>query len=450
VNIGKDAVWAWKVLSAAAKVPLGATITLFEKLKAIIGIVFGFARLQIVSLIEKIGLWITAFGGLGKIYFDTINKIALAIWGFIKTVGAAFASLWPAIVSLATAIGGVFVSLFEVVGTAITGVWGVIRAVFGGIPGFFSKLWGAIKIGFGSAVSGIKATWSGLLPFLVKTFAQIGTIFAGTGTIIYSVMGDIGTAFVNMGGRMMDTWGGVIDAIGAGDFQLAFQIITAGAKLVWFGFVDEMRGAWIQFNIDVVNWAQKATTSMIKIWRNASQSIASWMADLGYDMANFWTGQQDLLTPEERRGARDSSLNTSYDNMTGGMTDVTDPFFAEIQKILEERKKDPAAQANIQLLQDQLDALRAAAKTAKEEADKAAEDRKTNEWKPDLGLSEAKAQAATMPGTFVGGTKEAADQALKHQNEYQSEAREALRKQDVLIYLTRKLVDKPGVGVAGA
>ena len=152
---------------------------------------FELMRLRIAPVVKSTIEWIKANPGL----VVSITKIGLVIMGLgaaLIFVGFAFSAL-GAIISTASTVVGLFLS-----------------------------------------------PWL-LIPALVLGAAVAVAYFAGV--------------FDQAGADVKSAWGGIVDAIKAGDLVLAGKIVFAGIKLAWFETVDAMRVKWEEFKQGVVSAA---------------------------------------------------------------------------------------------------------------------------------------------------------------------------------------------------
>lgn len=87
------------------------------------------------------------------------------------------------------------------------------------------------------------AAVAGLALAFRKDIAEAGT---GVAERLKSAFADVGTIF-------KQTWGGVLDAIKAGNLELAFDIVCAGLKAAWKRLVFELVKGWADFGRAIVD-----------------------------------------------------------------------------------------------------------------------------------------------------------------------------------------------------
>lgn len=131
-------------------------------------------------------------------------------------------------------------------GIAIVGATGVALLVLGAI---FSSI--ASIIGGVIAILGVlKAAFAILLSPIGLIVAAVGAIGAAilTSTEIGGqALGWLGEKFNGLKDTFMAAWGGIKDAIAAGDLQGAFRIVVATLNLLWTQATTALSKGWISF-----------------------------------------------------------------------------------------------------------------------------------------------------------------------------------------------------------
>jgi len=132
----------------------------------------------------------------------------------------------------------------------------------------------AVKLAFGLLLSPIGAVVAGVAAITVG----MGYLFAKTdeGRAIVSFLGD---EFVSLGRRAKETFGAISDAIGAGDWRLAWKIGLAALKAEWLNFTFYLQVAW---NV--------AKSMVVDTWRDAVAGLKLMFIDLGSFIAKATVG----------------------------------------------------------------------------------------------------------------------------------------------------------------
>lgn len=158
--------------------------------------------LKIISpIVTEVSNFIKENAGLIKV----VAGVAAALFG----VGAAFSLAGP----LITIVGAAFGVLSSVVGAIMTPI-GLVGAAFAGMVALF----------------------------LTQTEAGV------------KIVGDLRASFRDMGETFSTVWGGVVNAVKAGNLELAFKIVTVGIKTVWAQLMLALRQGWNDF----MNWTVEA------------------------------------------------------------------------------------------------------------------------------------------------------------------------------------------------
>lgn len=275
----------------------------------------GDAMDKVKGTIKGVGMQIGA--ALAPILTDLATRLA----GLISNVIAFVKANRPLVVTIASVAVGVLAA-----GTALMAVGGIVAAAgaaIGGLVTVLSAVGAAIGVVLspvGLLVAGIAA---GTAAFI--TFTETGNWLAN------SIMGDFGTAFDTI--KQLVT--GVTDALKSGEFQLAGEIAMTGLKLAFSQGTNTIRTMWIEFNKGLVDSMANAATAILGVWRNVSQKLSEWFAELGYKLALFISGEKDYLTDQERTSARDSALNEYYDSVQSNIQGTIDDMASGTQEALD-------------------------------------------------------------------------------------------------------------------
>lgn len=219
---------------------------------------------------------------------DKMASINQRITGFIKANSGAVLAVSGIVVGLIAA-GTAFVSLgiaLQVVSFAVAGIGAALALV-------------ASPIGIVTAlVAGMTLAW--------MNFTLSGR----------QVTEALGKGFARAFDAIKDTLKGITNALKAGDIKLAGEIAMTGLKLAFFAGLQPIREQWIKWNKGLVEVFANAANGLVDIWGKTSKKLSKRFADLGYKLALMMSGEKDYLTDEERTGARDSAIDTYFDDMT--------------------------------------------------------------------------------------------------------------------------------------
>ncbi|WP_439631460.1 hypothetical protein [Gemmata sp.] len=104
----------------------------------------------------------------------------------------------------------------------------------------------AIAIGIG-AVGAAFALLLSPVGLAAAAIAGIVTWFLTCTDTGKALAKEVGEAFSGMGTIFKDTWGGIVDAVKAGDLQGAFAILSAGVKALWRELLLTLKKGWNSF-----------------------------------------------------------------------------------------------------------------------------------------------------------------------------------------------------------
>jgi hypothetical protein len=331
---------------------------------------------------------------------DAMDKVKATLKGVSNQIGAALA---PAVTWLAETLATAATGLIQFVrhnrqiivtvaaaaagiaglGTALVGVGGAVALAGVALSGI-ATLFGAILSPVGLVVGGIVAATAAFL-----TFSDTGRRVADT------LRGDFGEAWQTI----QDTVGGIADALSAGDIGLGAEIAMTGLKAAFFAGTQSIRSAWINFNKSLVNIAVEASKAIIKAFLWASQKVAGWLAEIGYKVNLFLSGQRDVLTSDERLDSMTRSLDDYYSRLAAGLVDTVDFMGGAIQDTLDASLVD--GEERIAQLRAELAAHRRDAAAKAGEARRERETAPGPRWAPVYGTPEkGSSSSAVSSATF--------------------------------------------------
>lgn len=213
----------------------------------------------------------------GKLW-TMIKFTAASIGGALAPVVTELAGdIMPIVLAVARWIKenkGLVVTFAKImVGVAIFGA--VATAIGAGIVvvgKFFTSMATVASIGIAvfKALAGAVAFLMTPIGLVVLKIAACGAAVAAFGAAVVLVSGGgthalnaMGTAWGDMKGAAVSAWGGIVDAIKAGDLSLAFEIAWAGVKVVWTAALAGLKTFWINWTGGIVdNW--HGTIAMIR------------------------------------------------------------------------------------------------------------------------------------------------------------------------------------------
>jgi len=235
----------------------------------------------------------------------------------ILTVGAAVAGVGIGLIALGMAVSGVsagigaLATVASVAGTVISAMGAVIGALFSPI---------------GAVIAGVVA-----LGAVILTQTNTGQ----------QALGMLGGGFQTLQADAVDAWGGIADALAAGDIGLAARVVWATLKLEWergtafllnfwdaaiAGFAQIFASAW--YGIQEVFWTvvyaladawDWVVGGITKLWNNAVGWIAGklaqllelvGLADQGLDLRIQTETEQKNTTVDQQRQQRSQGRDT--------------------------------------------------------------------------------------------------------------------------------------------
>jgi len=198
-------------------------------------------------------------------YVRKLTEFARANSDVLRPLAVVAATLLA--VSAAAAVAGPGVSL-------LVGGLGVLAkaAAFGG-----GALWSVLKVLTAVrtamvltavkavALAGVKLVWAvatgsvsaavtilgGAVSFLLTPVGLLAVAALGLAYILKdplrAAIGDVGAAFKAMGEIFGETWTAVVDAVKAGDLELAFRAVSQGVRALWAQLLSALAQAWNNF-----------------------------------------------------------------------------------------------------------------------------------------------------------------------------------------------------------
>ncbi len=223
---------------------------------------------------------------------DAFDRVKASLQGVANAVGTALA---PVLLDLAAKVTGFLVGFREWIAQN-QGLVGTILTVGTAVAGI-----GAGLIALGLAVSGVSAgigalasaasvagTVIGALGAIIGAlFSPIGAVIAGVaalGAVIVTqtttgqqALGMLSGGFQTLQADAVDAWGGIADALAAGDIGLAAKIVWATLKLEW------ERGTSF-----LLNFWDAAVAGFAQIFASAWYGIQTVFWNVVYALADAW------------------------------------------------------------------------------------------------------------------------------------------------------------------
>ena len=265
---------------------------------------------------ERLGLVLstkdaTAAAALG----DAMDKVKSAVRGVYLQVGAALA---PALTEFAEeaakAIGHIvkFVKENRAVIVTVAKVAAVVT------------LAGTALMAAGGFLAVLGMAAGGLATILSTVAAVIGAILSPIGLVVIAVAGAVAafvawtdagqrmfgslrTGFGDAAGMVRGTIGAIIDAIKAGNIELAGKIAWTGLKLAFFEVIDAIRRKWLEFS----HWLFDSLLKMAERFAGGFPGLDEWAKQIG-DFRGL-VGEEyeaDLKAGEERLNKLRNELAT--------------------------------------------------------------------------------------------------------------------------------------------
>ncbi len=281
---------------------------------------------------------------------DAMDKLWDTLGGLVNTIGSALAPALTDVLTMITdnvaaaskwisenkglVIGlGLVAAAATALGIALAGV-GVVATVTGALLGGVGALIGAL-----------------LSPLGLVIAAGAGLIYAfyswtDAGKEMTSVLGE---AFKWLSETAKKTFGGISDALAAGNIKLAVKVLWAGIKVAWQGGIDGINSMWVT-----------AVETMKGVFDGFATYLMKGFSDLLFEGAKLMANLDPRLAND--KVTRDAVLR-GLGNAAEGARGVLDARFnkreADRQKVIVDAGKPSGKLGD---LQNELDALIAQAK----------------------------------------------------------------------------------------
>lgn len=265
-------------------------------------------------------------------------KVVRAIAGWIKenpqlvrTVAMVAAGVTAAGLAI-TAMGATIFSVGAAFGAAAV----VIKAVVAGVGLLLSPL-GLVT----AAVVGVVVAWA---RFTESGRAAVSSFMRWFGEFAATVK---------------DTFGGIVDALSAGDLALAGQIALAGLSVIWKQAIQGINKLWEDAKWWFLSVWQEATSGLAKLFVTAWAGIQSGWVNLVAGMQAIWAGLDNTLKKSTATWAQmwDEGFTTLQEKMGIIDKDVADAARRSSRGVRDRAKEDAEIEAAKRLDQIEQDRL---------------------------------------------------------------------------------------------
>jgi hypothetical protein len=197
----------------------------------------------------------------------TAQDTGLAI---LKAIGGPF----DGIGNLAKKVKKLWTDNLSSIGPAAGNAWQTLKDAGGqaleSLRAIAGQAFGAISTAAGKMATVAGSVFSYLGGFVSSIFGSIANT-AGT------VIGFIGGAFAKLKEIFLSTFGGISDALTAGDLALAAEIAATGLKLAFLTAFTNINKAWLEFKTGLSGGFDAVISGIRKVWDDLSGAIAAGM-----------------------------------------------------------------------------------------------------------------------------------------------------------------------------
>lgn len=387
------------VLKKIKDLPLEVITRIFPEKRAIKGIA------ALVGNFEQFSKDIDKFAskaGTTDVAFKLVMKTLTVFGQRVKQVGAdILRSLGAPLATGLKRVSDIFIGYLKIVNTIIKRNGSMVKTFAKVVLGVLAVGGVLVAVGvsitaFGIAIGAVSSIIGFFVTSILLIVSTISAILTPIGFVI-SIVVALGVAVVTNFGLIdkaviiftktvkslkdifQQTFKGIVSAIKAGDLKSAFDILTAGLRLVWAGFIDELLKAWesfksefIRVSIDVFNGAVDAAIvgaqAIKKVWDNLVVSLALLFEQIKNKAADTFAdlelvevlnavesklegiaGQrqvadvrQDIIDKfNKKRKEREEDFIKTQRNLIQGSSLIQKKGDAEIKKFLEKFKINP-------------------------------------------------------------------------------------------------------------
>ena len=336
---------------------------------------------------------------------ETTKQWGKQLAGFISQNQGVIVSLFKL-----TAVGAAVGTGLLAVGTAIVGV----GAVLGSLAGIAA----AVGSAFGVVTSVLGALLSPLVLVAAAIVGLAGYFLYSQG-VVGQAVGFMRQKLAELGQWFERVWGGIRDALAAGDLKLAGEIAMAGLKVAWVAGMKYLTDKWVDFKSVVVQTWSDVTFAIVDYaataWDNLKIGFHEAVAGLKIIWAEFTTGFKDKWEGAQRFLAKGMAMamakaqgldpneaakavDDDYDRRKKKRHAETDDYKAQVGRESQQRRKTAEEERDLKATIRQEDHARATAERNKRyHGDRVAAQRELDEARSALDTSLAKSKSKTLP-----------------------------------------------------
>lgn len=299
---------------------------------------------------------------------DTLNVMNLVVKSTAKSVGSALA---PALTKVLDLVIPIVVDMNRLI-KANKGIVVAVAATAAGVLALGGTLiflgTSAIVLGFAlgglASAVGVAVTAFGALASVAAAVATpiglaiLGVVGLGLAIVKWSGLGDraityLGERFGQLGRFVGSVATGIVNALAAGDLQLAAEVLWAGLRVVWETGANELNGIWLMVRNFFITNAQRmwyGAQAAFEIfadalginWVDLVAFLSTTLTNFGSSFRSFWESLTGFVAKRivDLQGAFDESIDT-------------DALKAEIDVQTRQRRADIEADRQASILEIQ-------------------------------------------------------------------------------------------------